>query len=739
MRVKEWLFFLADENGATYSVSGNDVVTTPTQTPLPNSPDGWISQGVSLAKNMTYLGLDRSFTVPLRFVRQGAKILRSLVYNGSIEAKVFLVVLKLNSKTQIHETYYKGEIDFSQMDDQDSYFDVNLAEGGVMYFIKKNEDVKYEIPLDDNSEVIRLSGINLKQSTTSLLVGKADQFNATLFGGHLPASSIISNEGDNVPTSVEATDFVPLRDNDPSDNTAVYNTGNLIFQATTTSTVTFSPDFEFKTGNYRTGPTGIQPNFPVAGIQIKVDLRIFNSTGTFKQSLSIYTSDNVGLYFTEAGLTSKNLVRHHIVGNYQVSVENGDKVFLFIYATHWRPGAPLVGGEWVSFWYNDFEDPTLTPGTTAFRFDFLYPTTPCRALLLGDLFTRMVSKISNGQFTGNADFIRPTGDGSPTNPFRAILVTSGDGVRQISDAVIKTSFKDCYKSIDAVKSVGVRNVQNVLTIDSRQNCLSGNIAYDLGVVKKVRILPADKFYYSSVKVGFPSSDYEDNNGRYEFNNTSIFNAPMGRIVNELDLTSSFRGDSYGIEFLRVNTAGKTTTDNASDNSVFLIDCIGYLDEGGAVVWEPFRQVFYEVEGLLSSTVYNIGISPKRLLSIHGGYLRSVLYKREGTSLTYQTTDKNSKLKTTSITGAVVDEDADMPIGLLGQPFFKPFIIEFTTKYPLGILDVVQMSRSGMIQITDYKGRTYSGALIDGGVKPTTKEEQSWSILCSINTDLTKRI
>lgn len=77
--------------------------------------------------------------------------------------------------------------------------------------------------------------------------------------------------------------------------------------------------------------------------------------------------------------------------------------------------------------------------------------------------------------------------------------------------------------------------------------------------------------FSSVNVGYDKQDYDSVNGRDEFRFTDQYATGLTGTDNTLDLISPYRADAYGIEFLVIKR-GENTTDNKSDEDVFLVDC-----------------------------------------------------------------------------------------------------------------------------------------------------------------------
>lgn len=111
---------------------------------LTHAPDGWDETLVKWVRSDKYYGLFRSFTVPMRFVKEGAHKLKELYADYGIEAEATLLIEMLNRSTWTYETYFEGEVDFSKIKITDQFVEANLIEGGLVKYIKAKEDVTFE-------------------------------------------------------------------------------------------------------------------------------------------------------------------------------------------------------------------------------------------------------------------------------------------------------------------------------------------------------------------------------------------------------------------------------------------------------------------------------------------------------------------------------------------------------------------------------------------------------------------
>lgn len=151
--------------------------------------------------------------------------------------------------------------------------------------------------------------------------------------------------------------------------------------------------------------------------------------------------------------------------------------------------------------------------------------------------------------------------------------TSGDAVRGLPDASIKTSLTDFLKANDVYLFTGTQ-IKDTIEVESRLNYFVSDTtdpAIELGAVKNLKVSPATDLMYSSIKIGHAEQNVDDVNGKYDFNGFHIYTTPIKRVDRQLDLQSPYKAGPYEIEITRINLEGKTTTGNGNDNDVFTID------------------------------------------------------------------------------------------------------------------------------------------------------------------------
>jgi hypothetical protein len=142
-----------------------------TPIPLKYSPADLMKSKLSFGTNQKYLSLNRTITYPLKFIKDGADILRWIDYNtNGYESKCYLTVLKLNALTGVNELAYKGRIDFSRkQDDPRTGYTVSTLDESAWSILSANENVTYRIdcsPTNPKAVKVLFDGVTLNNRVT---------------------------------------------------------------------------------------------------------------------------------------------------------------------------------------------------------------------------------------------------------------------------------------------------------------------------------------------------------------------------------------------------------------------------------------------------------------------------------------------------------------------------------------------------------------------------------------------
>lgn len=679
------------------------------------APSGWELTMLAWMRNEKYYGLIRTYSVPLKFVKDGAKLLRKQFYTYGIEAKAELVIDILKPETWGYKEYYRGEIDFSQFNDSDLFVEVNIAEGGLSKLVKAYENVKYEIQLTGPDVVkVMLDPVKLTDEGGLMINGGVPGNIGNNTGFTLGTSVEDLPENSKVKSLYTAPGYHRLNNGDAGND--------FFFLASTDSDLKLKGTISGIAAN-----TSDIYSFPFS---------IGFSVNGFSEFHEIYNDVVPG------GRGKKKEFEFDYEKT--LSVAKGSKVYL-IFKNNGDPNN--VG-------LND--ETQIYAGNIDARFTSETPATPCYALRPADLFKRLVQKI-----IGRANSINNVYGAVSSllsKNYKDHVITCGDSIRGFENSatdgtyngpVIKTSLFEFFQHCNSLYNVGL----GVEFYDGKYNVVIEKKSYfynqsmsitDVGEVKDFQLNPATQFIYNQIDIGYDNQTYDDLNGRDEVHARQHYKAPITQVTNKLNLISPYRADPYGIEFTRINLSGKNTTDSSSDNDVFCIVIENIAGEN-----HPKKSGYSSVTGVLSpETYYNLDITPKKNLYRHSDYLAGIYDKtylngnEEYQYINFESADKNVDLVTVLADATdpqrSVSEKSNIAIRGLGNGLFLPYEVTFTTKLPRNIAELINLKKNGYIQFW-WQGKPYKGFILEASTNPVNNEAKQYKLLLTVQNNLVNLI
>jgi hypothetical protein len=537
--------YFLDEDGRSYYINNaGNVDKSAIPKPLELSPEGRKSISIGYERPVTdrELGVVRTFTLPTDFVRKAAKILKYITYTKGFGEKVYLLMQKLNVTVNIlaitfrmqYQFLYKGQVDFTSFVDKDTRTTVTISEGGIAKQIKAKDSTVYEVDLDSDTEAILLKhdGINL-YDTANFIVTPLDVTTSTDPGflpGYVPVS-MISRDG----TAAGFAGFQVLG--------GAYN-----------------PPPKIEKAAFYT--LSAMPYMRIVGsIKFRIQFSSTPAAPTQRYICCLNSSIRPGNFGTTPGITYLNpngqageLINNtdNIVSfDFDYTFTSSADEYFFIYAYVTGLGAPLVKQEYLE---------------SSFKVEFKsrYKTTYVKALTLSTLGKRLTKKITGSDTNIDTTFLQQHDN---------LVFSSGDGIRSLTGAKIKTSLKD-YKDFVWCVLAASRGIENgKLIFDEFPHFLNPSNPKPLGEVAKKETYPAKDLLCSRIKVGYPVQQIDDINGKLSFHNTLYFSSPLDlEEPKDLDLVTNYIADPFYHEIIRLNLDGKITTDDKSDNDVMVFNC-----------------------------------------------------------------------------------------------------------------------------------------------------------------------
>lgn len=808
MQGSDYIFFIVDENNLFYRLDDHGLlVSSANPYPLQFSPTGWDEIAIQNLRNKKYWGVDRSVSVPLSYVEDGAGIIKSILYKYGIEKPCYLVICRQelnftpvpagsisfteggspmppNQHTRgtitgtpgetvyirldmvgaqagddvignldgyfIHQVeasadivhqltipasgqisinlyfrsvsglcnptfevcaadgsstgsygywyrlIYKGDIDLSTFNHAGAKVTCNTLEDGLPKFLKANEATVYELPFDVPEAInVKMDGILLHEKLVYDSIPDMplalNQYGVSLFE---PLSKV-ANEGESVGVLYES----------PSAKTSVGMSWsqkledlNILLQNAGTANLdlNLSGKVEFKCTAMNSSPA------------YAVRIRFIKS----KQALSdqnayaiIATTDMV------VGTT------YSADFDLNITLEPDERLYREIVFF----GAAGSNAEI-----------TFTPSSrTYIAFKTRRETTYIKALPGQYIFDQLVDRITESTYAADASAYLAA--------LNWIVFTSGNAIRGLADAKMQISLNQFFEFFDNYSAVSLGEQSGKVTLRTKVDSVDTSQSIALGPVSNFKVGIATDYLFNELEIGYPEikNDVGALNGNEEFNCKYLFSLGTMRKPNKLNKVSKIKASCYEIEKIRVTTYEKKTTDNKSDNDVFALAINTTLVPASGSIPVHYtldRSLNSTATGLLEpDTVFNIRLSPKRMLINNGPYLRSCLYKCDTRLLKFISADRNTKL----VAGGIVEKD-DLVIGDAGNSFFIPVYFDFDVPAPDDLLQLLDLNP---LQVFTFEidGNTYSGILNKVSIAPSTRKAQSYQLLSTPTNDLTKLI
>lgn len=636
---------------------------------LQHAPIGWEDMEFNGEKVELYKVIRRSFSVNnLKFVADGADILAAVFFSEGIDGNAQLIVDEFNTDTYLYENIVTNDFDFSLFDKNEAENQVSIKtiDRGVSANLIAHDTTVYEVPLDNNEEAITVN-------IGSLAVDENADW-VTVEQNAFALNNIVQPS-------------IILQHDTTSDELAVPNSVSYYAGPTTigiASFVSFGANLTVNLTGSASVRLGINQNWPPNTIgRLFVFLKDINS-GTVYLLKTLYYDQTKGRFQT-----------FYFDINKTVSVTNTTQ-FAYYYAY----GQPIGDSpDSAPGFFIDVKSLNLRIQYNAYEDDYL-----CKALRPMTLLRSLIQQINPGidvETTSNI-LSRP--------PWNRLCVTSGDSLRAIPGAVIKTKLEDYFVSYDSQLNLGLDAYDNKIVVEKYsffRNQFKRKL--QLGEVKNLVFDPDLTYAYSSISVGYDNQEYRTLNGRDEQNTLESWSTSNNRVQTVKTIKSVYRADSRGIDQLIIDNRQNQTSDTKSDNEIFFLYVKENPEEDGTYKPEGV-EIYANVEGLASvDRSYNTILSPRHMLQRHGDELSIPMALSQKGTLKFQSSAKNANMVLTNFDGTKFIEKADINYADISNPISLPVVATFETSITnKKFKDFLEdKTNYGYIEF-QYKGKIYQG-------------------------------
>jgi hypothetical protein len=320
----------------------------------------------------------------------------------------------------------------------------------------------------------------------------------------------------------------------------------------------------------------------------------------------------------------------------------------------------------------------------------------------------------------------------------------------------KTTFKDFFKSLDAIFCIGIGveviNGKDTFILERRSYFYDQNAPiYNLGAVSDFQASVNSDYTFSQIKAGFPEKDYDDiAYGNFEFNVGVSFKAENTAVSSVYDITSKYRADGQGIKLILDNSTSSGSVVNIWDNDtydddIFFIhlDPLKYQEVSGTFDTAQMRgctvRKNWDIYTLYNG--YNGYMSPRRCLMNHQGFIDSAQLGLVNNShdVNFTSGGKDQQHNETNVPPDTwwLKEYEGWPIGQVGScsaRYFKPITFEFQAPYPDNFAAIIQTKPRGRLQFS-YNGATFEGYILSIEAKLAGRSSQKIKLLAHSNVNL----
>jgi hypothetical protein len=701
MRFKPWLYFLVERDGRSRTIKNGIVTSTSKPTPI-NSPAGWMDY--LLAWERVNHGSIKTFSLPMEFYLDAARILRNDIYKPgmNIDRELHLLIKEFVTEVtpmpggtfkQYYKQFYKGQLDFSTADDKPDRGSVEMSimSGGIERLLKAQEATELSIPFDDDAIVVKLDGIALEQSAQISFIDGVEIRKSTMGLNVIAPMSVTGTEG-----SASGLTFF---------DSNLQDLGGMPF-----NDIIALPNYFAAAKNNNTGPV-------VANIKGVVKMRWSQNDPNFGYRLRVLRS----------GMDISEQNDHKLFDDF-IPVPGIDYLKDVDIDVPLEPGETLLMESFLV---------TLTPASVDNAFEFLpgsdlrvsyrnkFKETTVRVFHPWVLFKKIIKKITGDDNNAYSDVLQQC----------TYCVTCGDAIRGLENAELKISLKKFLQSFDAYLMGGWGLIDGKLRFENREYFYStSEPTYPLGTVTLKSSKRAVDLMYPSIKIGHDEQEVDDVNGKYDFNGYHVYKTPIasGMGGRELVIQSAMRAGPFEIEIKRINFEGRDTTDDSTDNKLYVLDvdiASGPVDG----VYSLDRSVVPDSGVPDVDTIFNVRLRPSEMFKRHWRWIRSWAYGYDNEYIVFDHANRNADL--------VVDGNRDgrsIRINTMGALMFKPWYFVFN---PLSSNDISNELDNNILMSFDFDHNlsNYQGFMIRCAIAPNTQKSQEFKTLAWPNIDETKLI
>ena len=491
-------------------------------------------------KRSNYDGVLRSFSTKFELVNRSYSLLKEEYSKNYLSSSAGIAFYKRNNSWN-WDKVFQCALDFSSYSDDGYTISINAIDDTLAAIIKAKRNIQYEYLVSElGPKSLYYDGLKSQYEAKYISGGATVENDADL--------QYVQYYGVLIPDSKQESVTVSL---------PVYVLDNSELPKLN-SPLVFTDEPFVTDGSFQT--------FAEALSDIKVTVNLSFSFYVIGDNQQGTAYGDVVLYVKKAnGELVQQGIWRHIAGNMPTIVSSQKDIDLY--------AGDFIG---ISLVLSNSAKPITMTWTTYLRdfslsVNFQSRISPVNIDVL--LLTTVAEKLLESM-TDSSDYSVEINNYVPGGITRSRLsscfIMPAESARNLPNAKLYTSYKKFCEFMESEFGYVPVIEGNKVTFAHRYALFDDYVVKDLSdQINDYEYSVNSSLIYTSVKVGYDKQDYDSINGRDEFRFTNEFSTGLKLTDNTLSLISPYRADAYGIEFL-VQKRGEDTTDNDSDNDVFIV-------------------------------------------------------------------------------------------------------------------------------------------------------------------------
>lgn len=716
-----------------YSIIYNSVTTV-----LEFAPVKWEERNRSLKRSDSAIGLFRTFTADLTFIKDGFDLLNSIEETDGINANVQLLVEKMNPKTGIYAPEPLMQFDFTELSYTTEYgkgIKIALISSGFEQVLDARKAI--EVPYDrlttiDGATITPYPAIDTDFGGGLTFHDTDGYRTAKIFGIDVADKGVpyvideqtysTTDTPRNVVLGISTNYVNPLIQEVASREFggAVYtlpggaSTTDCFFYTNGFARVNYDVNLLL---NHRS-TLSIQPN--------DWDLRIVLYKAVFDTDGNPIAASFVKIY--EQTNYTGPLFSYLFATSGIIDLEPNEGLILYAYhyainsLTFAQSNLTVLANSYISLDYSD-----------------KYNTTYTKFILPHEAFERSIEGYTGIKGFYSEPFGRTDLGYAADGEYAYIALTDGMLLRGFPQgyiideadddankvAQLTFSFEKLFDFFNKNKCLGwtIETIDGVekVVIKKREDFFNDTIITDVPAMEmhSYSRTREPKLYFNSIKLGCEVEAYENTSGLEEYCGISEFATCIKPVANPLELITEYKTACYAVEFVRrYPMLEYSTTDTQYDSYIMAVDMV--LDTDGNLM-QRTDEGFTTFEGIpLITTPMNLNLTPARALLRWGFWLNAGLWKYPAYNLVYSKSSFVTDLKTLK-TGEseLLAENDNFLNNRLDNPVLSGYRIEFSAPLTDVVWDLIVANPGGILRLTDQ----ITGEIIYMAIDSVTSEPQ----------------